>query len=335
MEVAGHESVFFGSDPRVGYRGIIAIHSTRLGPAVGGTRYLRYPDAEAALADALRLSQGMSYKNALAGLPFGGGKGVIIDCGAADRGAVFEAHARQVDRLGGRHITAEDVGTTVADMETMRRVTPHVAGLSNGAGDPAPFTAHGVRRAIEACAAHRLGSATLEGRLVAIQGLGAVGYQLARELHSLGARLLVHDVVSERVQRAVNEFAALPVADAITVKADILAPCALGGILDTSIIARLDCAIVCGAANNQLTDRAAATALQQRGITYCPDFVANAGGVLSGAFDILGWPMAEVTKRIDAIYNTCLEILEYAAHEHIDPASAAIARAEARIGLGT
>ena len=334
IESAGHEAVLVGADAQTGYRGIIAIHSTRLGPAVGGTRFWRYASLDAALTDALRLSEGMSYKNALAGLPFGGGKGVIIDTGARDRTAVFETHARRVDLLGGKHITAEDVGTTVADMETMRRITPHVAGLSSGAGDPSPFTARGVRRAIEAGLQHRFGSAELEGRTIAIQGLGAVGYQLARDLTERGAQLIVNDINAERIQRAVDELRARAVTDVLSASADVFAPCALGGVIDQSSVARLQCTIVAGAANNQLADAAAGEALQKRGITYCPDFVANAGGVLSGAFDILGWPMEEVVRRIDGIYETTLAVLTDSTKQGIDPAAAAVARAKEVIAKG-
>ncbi len=334
LEASGHETVVFGSDPAARYRGIIAIHSTRLGPAVGGTRYWRYASLQAALEDALRLSQGMSYKNALAGLPFGGGKGVIIDTGSANRAALFEAHARQVDRLGGLHITAEDVGTTVADMETMRRITPHIAGLSSGAGDPAPYTARGVRRAIEAGLFHRFRSGVVEGRTIAIQGLGAVGYRLARDLAEQGARLIVHDLIPERMQRAADELGARAVPDVVGITADVFAPCAMGGVLDANTIERLNCTIVAGAANNQLADAAAGDALMRRDITYCPDFIANAGGVLSGAFDILGWPMHEVTTRIDRIYDTTLAVLHNAREQRISPAAAAIALAEEVISVG-
>ncbi|MEX2281640.1 MAG: Glu/Leu/Phe/Val dehydrogenase dimerization domain-containing protein [Gemmatimonadota bacterium] len=334
MEVSGHESVLFGFDPQAGYRGIIAVHSTRLGPAVGGTRYWRYTSTEAALTDALRLSEGMSYKNALAGLPFGGGKGVIMDTGAADRKAVFEAHARQVNRLGGQHITAEDVGTTVTDMETMRRISPHVAGLASGAGDPSPYTARGVRRAIQAALLHRFRSDKLEGRTIAVQGLGAVGYHLARDLAGRGARLIVHDVVDERMQRAADELGARVVPDVIGVTADVFAPCALGGVLNVDTVARLDCRIVAGAANNQLADAAAGDAMVRRGITYCPDFIANAGGVLSGAHDILGWSMPEVTARIDRIYDTTLAVLHEARDKNISPAGSAVALAKRVIAGG-
>ena len=322
------------ADAQTGYRGIIAIHSTRLGPAVGGTRFWRYSSLDAALTDALRLSEGMSYKNALAGLPFGGGKGVIIDTGARDRTAVFETHARRVDLLGGKHITAEDVGTTVADMETMRRITPHVAGLSSGAGDPSPFTARGVRRAIEAGLQHRFGSAEFAGRTIAIQGLGAVGYQLARDLTERGAQLIVNDINAGRIARAVDELRARAVSDVLAAKADVFAPCALGGVLDQASVARLQCTIVAGAANNQLVDAAAGEALQNRGITYCPDFIANAGGVISGAFDILGWPMEEVVRRIDGIYETTLAILTDSQKRGDSPAATAIAQAKRVIAEG-
>src|SRR5262245_33828860 len=234
LEPLGHEQLLLAVDPGARYRGIIAIHSTRLGPAVGGTRFWRYESEAAAITDALRLARGMSYKNALAGLPFGGGKSVVWDQDGQDRGAVFRAHARAIDGFRGRYIAAEDVGTTVADMELMRTVTPHVAGLSTGAGDPAPYTARGVFRALLACARHAWGSEDLNGRRVALQGVGGVGSQLARMLHGAGARLAIADANAERARQVATAIDGEITApeEIYDVDADIFAPCALGGVLN-------------------------------------------------------------------------------------------------------
>jgi leucine dehydrogenase len=325
LEQQQHEQVLFCTDPRSGYRGIIAIHSTALGPAVGGTRYREYRSEEEALRDALALSRGMSYKNALAGLPFGGGKGVIFANPRAERSALFETHGRFVQRLGGLHLTAEDVGTTPEDMAVMRRVTPHVFGLSSGVGDPGPFTARGVFRALLACAEQRWGSSDLSQRCVAVQGVGGVGYHLVRELHAAGARIIVSDPQAARTERVQREFGAAVVgADEIyDAECDVFAPCALGGTLNESTITRLRVEVVVGAANNQLQTDEDGVRLEQRGITYGPDFVANAGGVLSGAVDILGWEREEAKRKIEAIYDTMRSVLQFAANESVPAAAAA------------
>jgi leucine dehydrogenase len=325
-----HEQVVFCTDPRAGYRGIIAIHSTVLGPAVGGTRYREYRSELDALRDVLALARGMSYKNALAGLPFGGGKGVIFAHARSDRRAVFEAHARFVHRLCGTHLTAEDVGSTPEDMAVMRTITPHVFGLSTGVGDPGPFTARGAFRALQACAQHHWGSADLHGRTVALQGVGGVGYHFAREVHAAGAKLVVADPATERVERIQREIPGILVVEPdeiYDVECDAFAPCALGGILNASTIARLRASVVAGAANNQLATPEDGTRLEQRGITYGPDFVANAGGVISGAVDIVGWDLGEARQRIEAIYDTMLAILKAAEAEKVPAADAAEERA--------
>jgi leucine dehydrogenase len=333
VESPGYEQLLLCSDPSVGYRGIIALHSTKLGPAVGGTRFYRYADETAAVTDALRLARGMSYKNALAGLPFGGGKGVVWDRGAPDRAAVFRAHARAIDGLKGRFITAEDVGTTVADMEIMRSTTPYVAGLSSGAGDPAPYTARGVLRALLACAQHVWGSPDLQGRRVALQGVGGVGAQLARLLHDAGALLIIADPNTERVTEIARATGArVTVPDAIyDADADIFAPCALGGILSDETVPRLRARIVVGAANNQLLESRHAALLRERGITYGPDYVANAGGVISGAMDIAGWTPEQSNQRIEQIFDTMLGVLQQADALGISTAEAADRLAEARL----
>jgi len=332
-----HERVVFCRDEEAGYRAVIAIHSTAAGPAVGGTRLWSYPREEDAVIDALRLSRGMTYKNAMAGLPFGGGKSVILAAGAGegmDREALFLAHGRAVERLGGQYITAEDVGTSPADMAILRRETRHVGGLPDRSGDPSPVTARGVAQGIRAAAFHRWGSDVLAGRTVAIQGCGSVGFHLARELDALGARLVVADVDAGRVRRTVEETGAGTVApDAIfDVAADLFAPCALGGILNAETIPRLRAEIVAGAANNQLREPADGDRLRERGILYAPDYVINAGGVLGGGGrELLGWSEEETRARVDGIYDTLLAVLRLAAAGGVSPHVAADRLAEERL----
>src|SRR3954469_2239470 len=235
LATMGHEEVVLCSDPSCGYRGIIAVHSTKLGPALGGTRFWQYATDDEALTDALRLSRGMTYKNAVAGLNLGGGKSIIMgDNRTKDREKLFRAHGRFVESLGGRYITAEDVGTSTSDMDFVHMETGHVAGLAGKSGDPSPVTAHGVFRAIQASAFHRWGSDSLQGKTVLLQGCGNVGRYLAKELHAAGAKLVVSDIDPERTKRVASETEAKIVeGDAIySTKADIFAPCALGGIVN-------------------------------------------------------------------------------------------------------
>ena len=328
-----HERVVEAIDEAAGYHGIVAIHSTKLGPAVGGTRVWPYKSFDEALTDALRLSRGMTYKAALAGLPFGGGKSVIIaESRKMDRESVFRAHGRFINHFNGQYITGEDVGTTPADMELVRQETPYAAGLAHKSGDPSPFTAHGVFRAMQAAAFHRWKSANLTERAVAIQGCGSVGYQLASELHKAGARLIVADIDSAKAARVANEVGAKQVEpDKIfDADAEILAPCALGGILDDKTIPRLRVGLICGAANNQLGEDRHAEALEARGILYVPDYVANAGGIINGARE-MGRAPVDSNAAIEAIYDTVLQILALAAAQHIAPARAADRLAEARL----
>ncbi|WP_437721744.1 Glu/Leu/Phe/Val dehydrogenase dimerization domain-containing protein [Sorangium sp. So ce861] len=334
LAAMGHEQVLFCADEPAGYRAVIAIHSTALGPALGGTRLLGYASDEDALVDALRLSRGMTYKNALAGMDVGGGKAVILrGAEPLDRERLFRAHGRFVERLGGRFITGEDVGTTPADMELIRRETRHVKGLASEGGDPSPWTARGVLRAIQAAARHRWGSDDLAGRTVALQGCGSVGGRLAAELHRAGARLLVADVAPDRARHVAAELGAtvVPPGAIASAQADIFAPCALGGVLDDRAVQELRAEIVAGAANNQLLEPRHGEALAARGVLYVPDVVANAGGVLSGGADLFGWPRAEVERRVHAIYDTVLRVLEMAAADGAPPAVAAERLAEARL----
>jgi len=329
-----HEKVFIGHEPVIGYRGIIAIHSTARGPAVGGTRLWNYTTEDEALTDALRLSRGMTYKNALAALPLGGGKAVVIgDNKSLDREAIFTAHGRFVEALGGDFVTAEDVGTSPSDMEIVRRETSHVAGLLSGTGDPSPYTARGVFRAIQAAAKHVWKSEELSGVTVALQGCGNVGYHLAKNLHTAGAKLIVSDIDTRKIRPLVEEFDAVVVEteEIIGVGADIFAPCALGGVINDRSIPQLRAQIVAGAANNQLLEDRHGEMLKERGILYVPDYAANSGGVFSGCVELLGWKAEYVSKKVDEIYNTVLSILELAAAENISTSKAADRIAESRL----
>ena len=329
-----HEQVLIGREEAVGYHGIIAIHSTVLGPAVGGTRFWNYASEDEALSDALRLSQGMTYKTALAGLPLGGGKSIIIGNSAtSNREALLRAHGRFVDTLNGRYITAEDVGTSPADMEIMRRETQHVAGLVGRSGDPSPVTARGVFRAIQASIKFLQHTDELAGLIVAIQGCGHVGYNLAKWLHEAGAKLVVTDVNGENVACVVDSFGAETVhpSEIFSVPADIFAPCALGGVINDETIPQLQVRIVAGAANNQLLDERHGTMLRDRNILYAPDYVANAGGVLNGCVEVLGWDPEHALRKVDEIYNTILRIFRSAEAQGITTNEAADRLAEDRL----
>lgn len=317
-----HEKIVLWSDPDSDYRGIIAIHSTALGPALGGTRFWNYASDEEASYDALRLARAMSFKNALAGVPFGGGKSVIIgDNQTTNREKIFRAHGRFVETLAGRFITAEDVGTTPTDMQYVRSETRHVGGLPGLAGDPSPVTAHGVFRAIQACAQHRWGSSDISGRTVAVLGCGKTGYALAWELKQAGAKLIVADLSAEKTRRIVDEFDAKEVSptEIFSTRADILAPCSLGGVINDETIPQLKVEIIAGCANNQLQAESHGDALHEAGILYAPDYVGNAGGVMSGCQELLGWTPIETLTRVDAIYNNMLAILNSAAAAGLPP----------------
>lgn len=327
-----HEKVVFWSDPDSAYRGIIAIHSTALGPALGGTRFWNYASEDEAVNDALRLSRGMSYKNAMAGLPFGGGKSVIIgDNRTLNRERLFRAHGRFVETFHGSYITAEDVGTSPEDMEYIRSETAHVGGLLSRSGDPSPVTARGVFRAIQAAAKHRWSSDDLAGRTIAIQGCGKTGYYLARELQQAGASLVAADVDSAKVARVVEDLGAKPVSpeEIFGVRADVFAPCALGGIINEQTIPRLRVEIVAGAANNQLLEDRHGDALHELGILFAPDYVCNAGGVMSGCRELLGWDTEKTFKAVDGIYDKVLTVLNLARENGLPPAKMADEMAEA------
>lgn len=321
----GYGEVHVRVDPATGLRAIVAIHSTLLGPALGGCRFIHYDDEGSAFTDALRLARGMTSKAALAGLNLGGGKSVIIKPrGDFDREALFRSFGEFIDNLAGRYITAEDSGTSISDMECIRQRTRFVTGIApanGGSGDPSPFTALGVRRGIEACVAHRLGREGLDGVHVAVQGVGHVGYYLCRELHACGARLTVCDVEPARAERAKVEFGAKVVSnDAILdVEADVFAPCALGAVFDDKNIPRLRVGVVAGAANNQLAEPRHGEALRARGIAYAPDYAINAGGLINVSLEIEGYDPAVARERTLKIRDTIAEVLRRADAEGVTP----------------
>ncbi|HWL41118.1 MAG TPA: Glu/Leu/Phe/Val dehydrogenase [Gemmatimonadaceae bacterium] len=330
----GHEQVMLCSDPGCGYRGIIAVHSTKLGPALGGTRFWTYSTDEEAITDALRLSRGMTYKNAVAGLNLGGGKSIIIgDNKTTNREDIFRAHGRFVESLGGRYITAEDVGTSTKDMDFVHMETGHVAGLAGKSGDPSPVTAHGVFRAVQASANKRWGSDSLDGKTVSIQGCGNVGRYLAKELHEAGARLIVSDIDAGKAKRVADMTGAKVVeGDAIySVEADIFSPCALGGIINDETIPRLRVEVVAGGANNQLLEERHGDALEDKGILYAPDYVANAGGVINVYGEVAGWDAQRALDKADDIYDTVLRVFEIADSDQIPTYEAADRVAEQRL----
>ena len=333
LTVAGYESVASCTDD-TGYHGLVAIHSTRLGPAIGGTRFWQYRNEQEAIDDLLRLARGMTYKNALAGLPLGGGKSIILkNQQSIDREAIFRAHGRFIDTFDGRYVTGEDVGTSVEDMEYVRRETRHVGGVKGGSGDPSPFTARGVYRAMQAAAKYRWGLDDLAGRRVAIQGCGNVGYYLASHLSAAGARLIVSDVDPDKVERAASQFDAVSVApeQIYEVESDIFAPCALGGVINDQTIGRLRAEIVAGGANNQLLEPRHGDELATRDILYTPDYAANAGGVINGCRDVLGWDPVQVAAKVNDIYETVINIFYMAAAEGIATNEAADRLAEERL----
>ncbi len=331
MTKRGHEQLVFWSEPDLGYRGIIAIHNTTLGPALGGTRFWDYASEEEAVIDVLRLSRGMTYKAAVSGLSLGGGKSVIIGNNRTeDREGIFRAHGRAVDSLGGRYITAEDVGTSVDDMEFVRMETDFVVGVHGKSGDPSPVTAYGVFRGIKACAEFRYGDASLAGKHIAVQGLGHVGYFLCEHLASEGARLTVTDIDDERIQRVVDKFSAAKVAsdEIYTVDADIFAPCALGAIVNDDTLSAFNFDIISGAANNQLSEGRHGDALKERNILYAPDYVINAGGLANVYGELKDWTPETSKEKAGEIYDTLLRIFALAAQESISTSVAADRMAE-------
>ena len=320
-------------DPDAGLEGLIVIDSTRLGPAAGGCRIWPYATMQEATTDALRLAEGMTYKNALAGLPLGGGKAVIRKpAGEFERAKLYAAFGRAVEALGGRYVTAEDVGTSPEDMAHVASSTRHVAGLARDpgrpGGDPSPHTARGVFKAMEVAVGRRLGR-SLADVTVAVQGLGHVGFALCQLLHEAGAKRVVAEQRSELAARAATAFRA-ELAGTRTIletKADVFAPCALGAVLDSESIPHLKASVICGAANNQLATPEDGARLAARGVLYCPDYVINSGGIVSVAAEYLGWSVDEVERRVGQIGKTLGEVLDYGNAARLPPHEAADALA--------
>lgn len=338
MEQYDYEQLVFWHDESSGLKAITAIHDTTLGPALGGCRMWPYETEEEAIEDALRLSRGMTYKNAAAGLNLGGGKTVIIGDPKKDKSeALFRAFGRFINGLDGRYITAEDVGTTTQDMDTIYSETDYVVGLSisyGSGGNPSPKTALGVFRAMQRTAKEAFGSDSLSGKTVAVQGVGNVAYTLCEMLHEDGAKLIVTDINKEAVDRAVEAFGATAVEpeEIFSVEADVFAPCALGAILNDDTIPTLKVKAICGSANNQLLDiDKHGEMLKERGIIYAPDFIANSGGVINVADELNGYVEERAVAKIDEVYNQMDKIFAIAERDSITTAKAADILAEERI----
>jgi leucine dehydrogenase len=329
-----HEQVVFCNEPAAGYKGIIAIHNTTLGPALGGTRFWNYSSDEEAIIDALRLARGMTYKAAVAGLNLGGGKAVIIgDPKTTRREMIFRAHGRFVESLGGRYYTAEDVGTSVEDMDYVMMETEFVTGVAGGSGDPSPVTAYGTYRGIKACAKEKYGSDSLRDMTVAVQGTGHVGYYLCKYLADEGAKLIVTDIDDERVKRVVREFDAQPVTPDQIYSADaqVFAPCALGAIVNDDTVTQFKFEIIAGAANNQLAQERHGDILHKRGILYAPDYVINAGGLINVYGELNDWSPEQAKRKAGEIYDTLTQIFELAKENGLPTYEAADRVAERRI----
>jgi valine dehydrogenase (NAD+) len=336
---AEHEQVVFANDPASGLKAIIAIHSTALGPALGGTRFYPYASTADAVADVLNLSRGMTYKAALAGLDLGGGKAVIIGDPATLRSeALLRAYGRFVQSLGGRYYTACDVGTYAEDMDVIARDCSYVTGRTvahGGAGDSSVLTAYGVFQGMRAAAAHAWGSPSLSGRTVGVAGVGKVGHHLVRHLVEDGARVVVTDVRPDAVRRVLDEHpgvTAVESTDALVRSAlDVYAPCALGGAITDDVVEQLSARIVCGAANNQLAHPGVEKALEEGGILYAPDYCVNSGGLIQVVDELEGFSFERAKLRAAQIYDTTRRVLELADADGVPPAIAADRLAERRM----
>jgi leucine dehydrogenase len=336
IDTSGHEQVVFCHNPDAGLQAIIAIHSTVLGPALGGVRMRKYADSNLALTDALRLSKTMTYKNALAGLSVGGGKAVIIgDCSQDKTEVLFRSFGRYVDSLGGRYITAEDVGTDVNDMENVYRETEYVVGVHQvhgGSGDPAPFTAYGALQALMATLNRKLGHEEVGKASIAVQGLGHIGMEFVKLLKERGAKLFVTDLNPKLVAHAVEEFGveAVKPDEIYDLPVDVFAPCALEYAINAETLPRLKAKIICGTANNQMSHVTGEEAAK-RGILYAPDYAVNAGGVMNVSLEIDGYNRERAMRMMRTIYHTVGKIFDLAERENITPHYAADRMAEARI----
>ncbi|MCF8563654.1 leucine dehydrogenase [Alicyclobacillus tolerans] len=332
-----YEQLVFCHDKAAGLKAIIAIHDTTLGPALGGCRMWTYASEADAVTDALRLARGMTYKAAAAGLNLGGGKTVVIGNPKSDKSeALFRALGRYIQSLGGRYITAEDVGTSVVDMDIIHKETDFVTGVSQAygsGGNPSPMTALGVFRGIQASAKTALGTDDLAGKTIAIQGLGSVGYALAQLLHEAGGRLIVSDINPDAVSRAVSELnaTAVGVSEIFGVQCDIFAPCALGAAINDETLERLRCKVVAGSANNQLAEPRHGDVLHQKGILYAPDYVINSGGLINVADELEGYNPERARAKVENIYQIMLDLYSVAMRENLPSHLAADHMAQARI----
>ncbi|MGN4124644.1 Leu/Phe/Val dehydrogenase [Lysinibacillus sphaericus] len=337
MEKYDYEQLVFCQDEASGLKAIIAIHDTTLGPALGGARMWTYATEENAIEDALRLARGMTYKNAAAGLNLGGGKTVIIGDPFTDKNEeMFRALGRFIQGLNGRYITAEDVGTTVTDMDLIHEETNYVTGISpafGSSGNPSPVTAYGVYRGMKAAAKEAFGSEMLEGRTISVQGLGNVAYKLCEYLHNEGAKLVVTDINQAAIDRVVNDFGAIAVApeEIYSQDVDIFSPCALGAILNDDTIPQLKAKVIAGSANNQLQDSRHGDYLHELGIVYAPDYVINAGGVINVADELYGYNRERAMKRVDGIYDSIERIFAISKRDGVPTYVAANRLAEERI----
>ncbi|MGE7687615.1 Leu/Phe/Val dehydrogenase [Lysinibacillus sp. NPDC097214] len=337
MEKYDYEQLVFCQDEASGLKAIIAIHDTTLGPALGGARMWTYASEENAIEDALRLARGMTYKNAAAGLNLGGGKTVIIGDPFKDKNEeMFRALGRFIQGLNGRYITAEDVGTTVTDMDLMHEETNYVTGISpafGSSGNPSPVTAYGVYLGMKAAAKEAFGSDSLEGRTISVQGLGNVAYKLCEYLHKEGAKLVVTDINQAAIDRVVNDFDATAVApeEIYSQEVDIFSPCALGAILNDETIPQLKAKVIAGSANNQLQDSRHGDHLHELGIVYAPDYVINAGGVINVADELYGYNRERAMKRVEGIYDSIEKIFAISKRDGIPTYVAANRLAEERI----
>ncbi|MBS4176401.1 branched-chain amino acid dehydrogenase [Lederbergia citrea] len=332
-----YEQLLFCQDEQSGLKAIIAIHDTTLGPALGGTRMWTYESEEAAIEDALRLARGMTYKNAAAGLNLGGGKTVIIGDPKKDKNEeMFRAFGRFIQGLNGRYITAEDVGTTVEDMDLIHEETNFVTGISpafGSSGNPSPVTAYGCYVGMKAAAKEAFGSDSLEGKRVAVQGVGNVAFELCRYLHEEGAQLIVTDINKEAVNRAVEAFDAKSVNpdEIYAVEADIFAPCALGAVVNDETIPQFKVKVIAGSANNQLKETKHGDLIHEMGIVYAPDYVINAGGVINVADELYGYNKERALKRVESIYSNVAKVIEISKRDGIPTYVAADRMAEERI----
>lgn len=324
----GHENILYCNDEATGLKAIIAVHDTTLGPAIGGTRFYNYASEDDALYDVLRLSRGMTFKNAAGGLHAGGGKAVIIgDPTKLKTPELLEAYGRFVDRLNGAYFTAEDMNINEEDVEIIRKGTKNVVGVKEISGNPSPFTALGCYCGIKAAAKWQFGSEDLNGKVIAISGIGAVGYPLAEMLHKDGAKLIVADVKQEALDKATAELGAevVGIDEIHKVECDIFAPCALGAVVSVENAKEFNCKVIAGSANNVLVDNAAGDKLEELGILYIPDYIINAGGVINCGFEIEpeGYDKDAVTEKVKNIYNTVTMILEVARDKNIPTYQAA------------